>query len=371
MALLNLLEKIGAGDDLTLRQALEQNHGLAAYPCVIASGCTTRKKSGERCQVCSALCPTGHIDFVWKQEAGDADCIRCGICAANCPDRCILPASSRAESFLTAVCRDRVMEISCREDERIFSFTVSCVAGLSWEQLALAVLKNGLVISLAACGGCNQMKQASQIQRNLEQLRFFLGDDLFSERVTILENGEHRLEGTAMSRRQLIDSVRNSIQIPDPDSEILLENATQSTIGLMYRELLRDQVKEFSRKMERSARPKFRMRLPEFTENCFACESCVKACPRAALSFSSDGEYVLAVVEPWRCTGCGMCVSACPSEGVRKPVAMQLRTLHRVVLKKIALFRCADCGNPRRRDAADGLCSLCRSKRANERMRRP
>lgn len=43
---------------------------------------------------------------------------------------------------------------------------------------------------------------------------------------------------------------------------------------------------------------------------CVACGSCLKSCPRGALSIRK-GLY--AAVDETKCVGCGKCVAACPA----------------------------------------------------------
>lgn len=49
-------------------------------------------------------------------------------------------------------------------------------------------------------------------------------------------------------------------------------------------------------------------------EYCVACGTCVKVCPRQAISVP-DG--ISAVVNPDRCIGCGLCARECPASVIR------------------------------------------------------
>ena len=46
------------------------------------------------------------------------------------------------------------------------------------------------------------------------------------------------------------------------------------------------------------------------TQNCVACGSCIKVCPKSAIFIDSG---VTAVVDRENCVGCGKCVKACPA----------------------------------------------------------
>lgn len=45
-------------------------------------------------------------------------------------------------------------------------------------------------------------------------------------------------------------------------------------------------------------------------EDCVACGSCLKCCPRQAISVLTG---VIAVIASERCVGCGKCVITCPA----------------------------------------------------------
>lgn len=47
---------------------------------------------------------------------------------------------------------------------------------------------------------------------------------------------------------------------------------------------------------------------------CVACGSCIKVCPRQAISVP-DG--VSAVIDKSRCIGCGLCAKACPASVIK------------------------------------------------------
>ena len=46
------------------------------------------------------------------------------------------------------------------------------------------------------------------------------------------------------------------------------------------------------------------------SKSCVACGSCVKVCPRDAISVPHG---VCAVIDTEKCVGCGKCVAVCPA----------------------------------------------------------
>ena len=58
-------------------------------------------------------------------------------------------------------------------------------------------------------------------------------------------------------------------------------------------------------------------------EHCVACGTCVRSCPRSAISI---GNGVVAKVNSDRCVGCGICASDCPA-GIIELVLRQQRVV--------------------------------------------
>lgn len=52
------------------------------------------------------------------------------------------------------------------------------------------------------------------------------------------------------------------------------------------------------------------MKIACIGKNCVACGSCIKVCPRKALSIK-DG--LIAYVDSNLCVGCGLCEKTCPA----------------------------------------------------------
>lgn len=50
-------------------------------------------------------------------------------------------------------------------------------------------------------------------------------------------------------------------------------------------------------------------KIASVSKECVACGTCMKACPRGAVTVYKG---VCAVVEKDRCAGCGVCAKACP-----------------------------------------------------------
>ena len=87
--------------------------------------------------------------------------------------------------------------------------------------------------------------------------------------------------------------------------------------------------------------------LPHFTDKCFGCGRCEKACRAGALKLEDmpDGQTRM-VVTPWKCSECGVCVAACSNSGLDGLTLRQLTTLGPVSVHKCTKVLCSSCGKP-------------------------
>lgn len=369
MAITDVTRLMESDDVQNMGSLLQNNYYIGAVPTYNAMRCSDRKSLGCDCSVCFATCPMGIYPEGKRKKPVWTQCLKCGICAANCPDRCITPPAARVEQFLMAAAKKGETGICCREDSMALGLAVSCIAAISWEQMAYLALGEGLVISLKHCAVCENTNLKMLIMQNLEQLRFFLGDELFEKKVKILQgNDTYEPESTGMSRRELFRVFREMPLDRAVQSLPKLENGQDN--GLFYRGMLRDMVAENAADVDPKDRPKFRVKLPVFTEKCYGCGMCEKACPQKALKVQvNDQKQILVTVEPWRCTGCGICMNACKEGAISALGTMKVSTLSKVALKKIQGYACEDCGKLRPKDAPEGVCTSCLARREMIRKR--
>ncbi len=352
----------------TIVQMLAGRYVINAIPTYLAMRCSARKTNGDECQICADVCPQDIYPAGKRKRPDWTQCLKCGICAANCPDRCITPPAARVDNFLMAVSKGGDMGIACAEDDTVLPLTVSCLAAVSWEQMAYAAINKGLILSLKACGSCEREGFKEVINQNLEKLRFFLGDEMFEKRVRILREGDEYVPvDTGMSRRELFTFFKS---LPlDKAMRIMPDIPDTKDSGLFYRAMLKEEIQRSSEKLEPKDRPKYRVKLPVFTDNCFNCGTCVRGCPQKALKIVQNGDSLIVAVEGWRCTGCGICMRLCKDEGISGMGTMKVSTLDRVAIKKIPVFACEDCGKPRSRHSEDGLCRSCAARRRTAKIR--
>lgn len=63
------------------------------------------------------------------------------------------------------------------------------------------------------------------------------------------------------------------------------------------------------------------LKLAHISSECVACGSCVKVCPKNAISIYKG---LFAAIDDDKCAGCGKCAKACPAEVIeicdREPI---------------------------------------------------
>ncbi len=264
------------------------------------------------------------------------------------------------------------LTIACENEGSSARLSERCIAALSWEQLAYAALREGVVISLRACGECSYDACKKVIEQNLDELRFFLGDELYQERVTVLREGDVYEGATgeeAISRRELFSFFSN-LSVDTAFTMMPKVDKVRDN-GLVYRAMLRDIVTQQAADSEPAARPKYAVKLPRFTKTCYNCGYCNTTCPTGALKFVQGENGFTVAVDVWRCTSCGLCKEKCRVKGISGIVPMRVSTLGTVGLAKLPDHLCSVCGKPFAypTDGKD-ICKACQTKQRTEGMRK-
>lgn len=346
---------------MAMREYLEKGYYIRTVPSYIAQRCLDRKSGSAECRVCVDICPQGIYPSGKRKRPIWDQCLKCGLCAAACPSRCITPVSGQVEKYLLGVTGKSDFSIGCDRKDGEYALTVSCIAEISWEQMAYAALKNGITISLRECQGCSEERNLELINENLNKLLTFLGEELFDERVKILAPGDkYEYQGEQVSRRELFSFFSNNPL--DKAFNALPEITESADSSLFYRFMLRDGVKEF-KKTERGKDAKFTVRLPHITNKCYGCGTCVRMCPTKALSIiNKDGMFTVAV-EAFRCTECGICQDKCWAGGIDTLAAMKISQYGKVAIAKLKEHLCPQCGKIFSYNTGVELCPTCAAKK--------
>jgi len=233
-----------------------------------------------------------------------------------------------------ALAKNEEISAACLEDEAGWTLSCDCLAALSWEQIACAALKNGLVISLRACASCDKKACAAQIISALAAAKKFLGDDIFFDKVHILEQGDsYEPHGNAISRRELFTFFK---RMPlDTAMQLLPERRAGERSELLYRAVLRDLVQERCQKTPKEARTRYTVPLPSIMDNCNGCGTCARMCPEKALGLRETDDARLVTVDVWKCVACGKCTKFCTRKAVAGLQDMGVTHLGTVLIKRL------------------------------------
>lgn len=320
----------------SLIDILRGSYRLTGTPTYHNKYCVNASSFGYDCDECVKLCPEQLFEGGKKTQKPDfSKCTKCGICTAVCPAKAISPVDTQVRAFLTALAKDEEINAGCLEDGGGWMVSCDCLAALSWEQIACAALRNGIVISMRRCGDCERKACAEKIFETLRQAKGFLGDDLFFDKVRILEKGDtYQPHGNAISRRELFTFFK---RMPlDTAVNMLPELKNGERSELFYRALLRDLVRLRYDDTPKEQRPRYPVTLPGITDSCDGCGMCVRMCPEKALIVQpGDNGTKLMTVEAWKCTSCGKCVKACSKKAINGMSEMGVPHLGKVLLKRL------------------------------------
>ncbi|MGN0662848.1 MAG: 4Fe-4S dicluster domain-containing protein [Faecalibacterium sp.] len=321
------------------------------------------------CTACKDICPYGEEIFTRPSLIKEWDaCVDCGLCVSACRSRCIAPSPEQVQRDTSCADTDNdTIWIGCEKSARKNTVVRACVASLSWEALAYLALNKKLVLDLTPCGECENDACAAQLRSELNRLVEFFGPELFQARFTLAYQAEDApYQVKNLSRREMFNYMSSSSRegtkhllrmLPGLRSE-----DSEWGSALDFRILLNQRMKQL--KAAYGENPlRFGVYLPAFTDKCFGCDRCVKACRSGALQLEDlpDGQ-TRAVITPWKCSECGVCVAACSNHGLDGLKLRQLTSLGPVSVYKFRKTVCKDCGKPISPNAPDGVCSVCRIK---------
>ena len=253
--------------------------------------------------------------------------------------------------------------IGCEKSTRKNTVVRSCICALSWEALAYLALNKKIVLDLTPCGQCENDLCAEQLRKELTRLVDFFGQPMFEARFSLAyEEKEYPYHVQELTRREMLEQVSHGSKSGTKKLLQMLPGLrSEEDSGVDFRLLLHQRTKQLKAAMETPLQYGYYM--PKFTDNCFGCGRCEKACRANALKFEEmpNGQTRM-VLTPWKCSECGVCMNVCSNKGFDGMKLYQLTTLGPVVLHKCTKTLCKQCGKPIAPDSAEGLCSVCRIK---------
>lgn len=337
-----------------------------SHPEVIRRQCWNLHPHRTPCTACKDICPYGDAIFTRPNLVKDWDpCTDCGLCVSACRSGCIIPSPEQVQRDTSLADTDNdTLWLGCEKSTRKNTAVRVCIASFSWETLAYLALNKKLVLDLTPCGECENDVCAAQLRKELTRLVEFLGPQLFESRVTLAyAQDEAPYHVQELSRREMFSHMTEGSRAGTKKLLQMLPGLrSEEDSAADFRLMLHQRTKQLKAASETPLR--YGWYLPNFTQKCFGCGKCEKACRSGALKLEDmpDGQTRV-VVTPWKCSECGVCVAACSNSGIDGMKLRQLTTLGPVSIYKCSKTLCADCGKPIAPNSSEGICSVCRIKR--------
>ena len=336
-----------------------------SHPEINRRQCWNLHPHRKPCTTCKDICPYGEEIFTRPNLVKDWDpCTDCGLCVSACRSGCIAPSPEQVQRDTAAADTDNdTIWIGCEKSSRKNTVVRSCICALSWEALAYLALNKKIVLDLTPCGQCENDLCAEQLRKELTRLVDFFGQPMFEARFSLAyEEKEYPYHVQELTRREMLEQVSHGSKSGTKKLLQMLPGLrSEEDSGVDFRLLLHQRTKQLKAAMETPLQYGYYM--PKFTDNCFGCGRCEKACRANALKFEEmpNGQTRM-VLTPWKCSECGVCMNVCSNKGFDGMKLYQLTTLGPVVLHKCTKTLCKQCGKPIAPGSAEGLCSVCRIK---------
>ena len=336
-----------------------------SHPEINRRQCWNLHPHRKPCTECKDICPYGEQIFTRPNLVKDWDpCTECGLCVSACRSGCIIPSPEQVQRDTSAADTDNdTIWIGCEKSTRKNSMVRACISALTWETLAYLALNKKIVLDLTPCGQCENDLCAEQLRKELTRLVDFFGQPMFEARFSLAyEEKEYPYHVQELTRREMLEQVSHGSKSGTKKLLQMLPGLrSEEDSGVDFRLLLHQRTKQLKASMETPL--KYGYYLPNFTDKCFGCGKCEKACRAGALKLEDlpDGQTRI-VITPWKCSECEVCVASCSNHGIDGMKLRQLTTLGPVSVHKCTKTLCKQCGKPIAPDSAEGLCSVCRIK---------
>ena len=355
----------------------------AGRPALQADRCLNRKQNKFTCSACSEICPEHVFSLSAKEELKWSRCRDCGLCVSVCPSRCFTFSSEMQRTLTEDTHPDEPLVIACERESELMDRKIPCLAAIPWELLALMAFYGEVVLLMTHCASCDKAETHTLLLENLAEVKAFLGEERFRERIRLIETGTWEPETSPsekeMSRRAIFYGLKKNLKknvyraavsrIPQ------LEEANRD--GLRYRRLLSQAVRKERDRLREAQQtggvteelPTWLLSLPAYTTSCFGCSICERICPQQALEIrAEEGGTRLICITPWKCTACGLCAEICPHGGLQGLEKIAVPFLEQLPLARVRTESCEQCGVAIRPGTDPALCPSCRAKK--KRLRR-
>ncbi|MCI8401149.1 MAG: 4Fe-4S binding protein [Lachnospiraceae bacterium] len=358
------------------------------HPELQKDACINQRQRRMSCDACARICPEQVFSGVPATAPDWTRCTDCGLCVSACPSRALAPSCESHKKYLEGRDLSRTVLIGCKDDPQECHLKVACLASLPWELIAYLALHTKVVLYLNACPQCTRTGNWEQLRVNLRQVMIFLGEEEYSRRILLLQGRTYEEEIPSFSRRHLFSQLTKTMTRAALDLVPKLPGEKDGDgDGLIYRYLLSQALAEHTGDAGASPRVQsmpespavsgsnsasvhrtYTVSLPQFTDQCYGCGSCITLCPGKALQLSEEaGGLRTMYITPWRCSACGLCETVCRQNGVTAPRPFALERMSIQPLVNIHTVSCSVCGKPVPPKNTDGMCVICRQRARRKR----
>ena len=186
------------------------------HPSRISGLCLNDIQRKTPCDECSAICPAGlsihEKDPDWK------GCTDCGLCVTACPTQAINASGASCKQVDSAAdAAQGCVVLACRRYEGAADAVLSCLASLSWDEIAAVALRIPVVLKTGPCKTCPDVQAASCLRETIRRVKDFYGSEEFSRRVfpripaaLAQEHAQGRASGA--QRRRLFSTFADSVK---------------------------------------------------------------------------------------------------------------------------------------------------------------
>jgi len=303
--------------------------GFTTYsdsPFVFQTQCET--KFG--CSKCVDICPAKALKSInGSITVNEAECTRCGLCAATCPVSAIQMPRFSEDAFqglINGIDRSstprKTLVLTC-DSGKVDSEPYMCVeqvkdVGLIGSRhLAIAASSSlGAVIVYCADGKCVGKEKAKER----------------AERISALLSHE-RLSISYLEGEQDSEKIKAIHAMSKPQSrKAELTNQAWINYGKSLKSIWKNDATTLGLGLTRL----------DISDSCTLCKACVVNCPHSSLRVDT-GKLSH---DSTTCTGCGMCAKICPEKAIQLHSLDKSEEFVMKVVYEDEIVNCARCGNP-------------------------
>ncbi len=337
------------------------------------------------CDACEASCPQACLTRGdGALELDPTGCTACGLCAAACPTGALA-----IEGFGPGpTAPGRPVGIACEKAPNVPADArrVPCLGGLtSNDYLRLCLESDGAAVTVyddgacercaTACEGANPGVAALEAAQwaiaaagapgkslpRIAQTASLPNGNRAGHATTDTVPGSRRAFFTGLTRA-LVGGLGRPTGLFEPPRSVAAR--ARVPVANPRGELARGLLEALARRHARHAPHSAMLARVETSDACRADGVCARACPTGALALVEAGSVASLQFEPWRCIDCGACERYCPEKALSQtPPRWSEFATAPVVLARVALRECPDCGATLAAADDRGLCDRCTKSR--------